>query len=114
VVQLLLFGAVDVVVGGSVVDMVASVELIKVAGSVVVLSASIERRVGGASFVVDSCVGIAVGGSVVDVGASAVVVDLSASVVDVVVCDSVDDIVFYSCIRMSCLCFCGLFCLHQW
>jgi hypothetical protein len=80
-----------------VVDMVSSVELIKVRGSVVVLSASIERRVGGASFVVESCVGIAVGGSVVDVGPSTVVVDLSASIGDIAVCDSVDDIVFYAC-----------------
>ena len=101
-VQLLLFGAVDVVVGGSVVDMVASVELIKVAGSVVVLSASIERRVGGASFVVDSCVGIAVGGSVVDVG---------ASVVDDFVGDSVEDIVFDASEKKICrCCFCSFCC----
>jgi hypothetical protein len=79
VVQLLLFGAVDVVVGGS----------------VVVVGASIERRVVGASFVVESFEDIAVGSSVVDVG---------ASVVDDVVGDSVEDIVFDSSEKNSCRC----------
>jgi hypothetical protein len=66
------------------------------------VSASIERRVVGASFDVESCVGIAVGGSVVDVG---------ASVVDDFVGDSVEDIVFDTSEKKSCrCCYCSFCC----